>query len=89
MQKIKCNYTEYLLVPANGVEFGDVETADGVKCHLEFQATWHNADGRFDDELESVCQKYYNFPFSSIRSIWISRLGRVDDYWHLIKLLKI
>ena len=89
MQKINCKFAEHLLVPANGIEFGDVETVDGVKCHTSFQATWNNRDGFFDDELESVSQKYYNCPFSTIKSIWISRLGRVDDFWNLVKLIKI
>ena len=89
MQKIQSKFVEYLLVPANGIEFGEVETIDGVQCRTEFQATWNNGNGFFDDELESLCQDRYGCSFSSIKSIWFGRLGRLSDYWHLVKLIKL
>lgn len=87
--KIRAKFAEKLLVPANGIEFGEVETSDGIKCRTEFQATWNNADGMFDDELENICQREYGCSFQAIKSIWISRLTKVSDYWHLVKLIKI
>ena len=87
--KIKAKFAERLLVPANGIVFGEVETADGIMCRTEFQATWNIAGGLFDEELEAVCQREYKCSFQTIRSIWISRLGYASDYWHLVRLIKI
>lgn len=87
--KISAKFAEKLLVPANGIEFGEVETFDGIKCRTEFLATWNNADGMFDEELEGVCQREYGCSFRAIKSIWIGRLGRLSDYWHLVKLIKL
>ena len=87
--KIQSKFVERLLVPANGIEFGEVETTDGIMCRTEFQATWNNADESFNDELESICQREYKCSFQAIKSIWIGRLGYVSDYWHLVKLIKI
>lgn len=89
MTRINAKFAEYLLVPANGIAFGEVETTDGIMCRTEFQATWNNADGSFDDELDGICQREYKCSFQSIRSIWIGRLGYVSDFWHLVKLIKI
>jgi len=87
--KIRAKFAEKLLVPANGIVFGEVETTDGIMCRTEFQTTWNNADGFFDDELEGVCQREYGCSFRAIKSIWIGRIGYVSDYWHLVKLIKI
>lgn len=89
MQKIKSKFVELLLVPANGIERGELETLDGIKCRAEFRTTWNNADGFFDDELDEICQREYGCAFSSIKSIWYGRLGYVSNYWHLVKLVKI
>ena len=87
--RIKAKFAEKLLVPANGITSGEVETADGIMCRAEFQTTWNNADGLFDDELEGVCQREYGCSFQTIKSIWISRIGILSDYWHLVKLIKL
>lgn len=87
--KIKAKFAEKLLAPANGIQFGEVETADGIKCRTEFQATWNNADGFFDEELDEICHREYGCSFRAINSIWLSRLGHLSDYWHLVKLIKI
>lgn len=89
MQKINAKFADKLLVPANGICRGEVETADGVMCRTEFQATWNNTGGMFDDELDSICQREYKCSFQAIKSIWIGRLGQLSDYWHLVKLIKI
>lgn len=90
MQGIQSKYTEYLLAPENAIGSEDiVVTTDGVKCKLAYQSTWNNEGGRFDDRLEDVCQKYYGCPFSTIRSIWISRIGNLGVFWHLVKMEKV
>jgi hypothetical protein len=87
--KIKSKFVDKLLVPANGIMRGEVETSDGVRCMAEFRTTWDNADGFCDEELEAISQREYGCPFSAIRSIWIGRLGNVSDIWHLVKLIKL
>ena len=94
--KIQAKSAEYILCPANAIEDAFykrnpdnpycLETVDGAENIATFICSWCNRDCVYDDELEAVCQKYYGMTFEAIRSMWIGRLGRVDDYWHLIKL---
>ena len=96
--KIEAKFNEYVLCPRNAIEYGfytrnpsvlsELVTADGSVCEAEFIATWNDTGGVYDEEFDSICQSRFGAPFVSIRSIWISRLGRLDDYWHLIKLKK-
>lgn len=87
--KIQSKYTNRLLLPANGLPGYEFETRDGVPCRATLIATWNNSDGRYDAELECVCQDLFSQPFSFIRSIWLGRLGHLDNYWHLIAMEKV
>lgn len=94
--KIQAKSAEYILCPANAIEDAFykrkadspflLKTADGAKHSVVFLCTWFNHGSVYDEELEAACQRYYGMTFEGIRSIWIGRLGRVDDFWHLIKL---
>lgn len=87
--KIQCKFAEYMLAPANAIMDADTyETMDGVTCRLKYISTWNNSDGSYDEALEDVCQRKFGCSFSTIRSIWISRLGSVDVYWHLVTMIK-
>lgn len=91
MQKIASKYTETLIAPWNafvGFPAGECETIDGVRCTCKAVCTWNNADGGFDEEIDYLCQKYYGCSFQAIKSIWIGRLGRVSNVWHMVKLNK-
>lgn len=88
--KIQCKFAEWMLAPSNAIQQAETyETMDGVTCRLKYISTWNNSGGDYDEELEDVCQSKFGCPFSTIRSIWISRLGRVDVYWHLVKMIKV
>ena len=98
--RIDSKFTEFVFCPMNAVDSGFYSrtdfrqpvhfvTKDGVECVPEFVSGWNNEDGRYDGRFDELCQEHYGFPFRSIRSIWVSRLGRVENYWHLIKLTKI
>ena len=89
MYRINCKYAELLLAPANAICGDQVETTDGVKCRLEYQSTYNNDDGAFDERLDDICNEQYGCPFQTIKSIWISRLGSVSTYWHLVKMVKL
>ena len=94
--KIQAKFNEYVLCPRNAIEPGfytrnpailpELVTADGSVCEAEFISTWNDTGGVYDDEFDNICQCRFGVPFVSIRSIWIGRLGRIDDFWHLIKL---
>ena len=94
--KIQAKSAEYILCPANAIEDAFykrkaddtflLQTVDGAKHEVVFLCTWFNHGSVYDDELEAACQRYYGMTFEGIRSMWIGRLGHVDDYWHLIKL---
>lgn len=95
---IQAKSAEYVFCPANAIEpefyrrnpytpFRMV-TTDGIVNDATFIETWYDRAGVFTDEFDSVCQRYYGMNFESIKSIWIGRLGTLDDYWHLIKLEK-
>ena len=64
-------------------------TLDGQTCHGRFIETCNNGDNYCADVLEQICQRMFGKPFSLIKTLWIGRLGLVDNYWHLIKLSKI
>lgn len=78
-----------MLLPGNAVEFGRSETADGVACEVKPVTVWDNSDGRYDEEIDDICQKRWGFPFAHIRSGWLGRIGRLNDVWHLVRLEKI
>ena len=93
MQDILCKYNEYILAPANAFRSGiirdEFETLDGIRCRSEIDTVWNNENGQYDEELNIVCHKHYGCPFSAIRSLWFGRLGTVDKYWHLVKMVKV
>jgi hypothetical protein len=90
MTTLKCKYAEEILIPDNGI-FRDSEykTADGQRVSVQFITTWNNRDGSFDNELDEICQRKWGIAFRAMKSVWISRLGTIGDYWHLIKLTKV
>lgn len=94
--RIQAKFAEYVFCPANAIEYEfynrdscvipEFITNDGTTHRPTFISTWNNLDRVYEDEFEDICQKYYDEPFVTIRSIWIGRLDRIDDFWHLIKL---
>lgn len=91
MITLQCKFKELILLPANAIDTREKQyrTVDGIDVSVQFISTWNNKDGQYDERLDDLCLREYNTPFSMIRSIWIGRLGVVDDYWHLIKLTKV
>lgn len=90
MERIQCKYADRVLIPSNGTpKSEEVVTSDGVRCRMKFLATWNNEGDRYEKEFEGICQQKYKASFRAIRSIWIARLGHVDNYWHLINLIKL
>lgn len=62
-------------------------TGEVVKIH--WCGTFNNEKGWCEDDLENLSQRLYNWTFSRVRSIWIARLGKVDDWWDWIKMYKV
>lgn len=90
MKVIKSKYVEFLLAPANAIDNADVVvTSDGVTCKLVYQATFNNEDGRFDDRLDDICRDKYGSSLEVIKNLWTGRLGKLSDYWHLVKMIKV
>ena len=97
--RIQAKSSEFVFCPANAIEhefylrnqniIPELVSSDGIVHRCTFVGTWNNAGGIYEDEFENICQSRYGMPFVSIRSMWIGRIGRIDDYWHLIKLEKI
>jgi len=89
MNSIKAKYAEWVLVPKeglSGIESGDYRTLDGKVCHADLISIWDNRDGRFDDQLDHVCQKYWGLSFSYVKSIWAERCWEIEGYWYLLNL---
>lgn len=95
--KIFCNFADEALVPHEAFErkfferctpFTDQSfiTNDGVKCNVEFIGTWAMVK---DGELDHTCESRWGCKFSAVRSMWIDRLMRVGDTWHLIRMTRI
>lgn len=90
---IKAKYTDKILIPdfalPRGLKEGaQLETMDGVSCLAHFLSTWDNTDGRYDEELDGLCQRQWGVPFQAIRSVWIGRINNIDSLWHYIELKK-
>lgn len=97
--RIESKFADVILFPSNAIEpefwascVGDKATfitLDDVVCKARWICTWRNTDGQYDDELETICQGRWNVPFVTLRSMWISRLNTVDEFWHLVKFTKV
>lgn len=90
MRAIACKFRDLILLPANAIDplEKNYRTADGIDVTIQFISTWNNKGGEYDEQLDDICNREYNTPFSMIRSIWIGRLGMADEFWHLIRLTK-
>lgn len=87
---LMCKYAGEVLIPENGIGNGEeFRTSDGVDVRVRYISTWNNKDGAYDEELDDLCQRKWGVTFSSIRSVWFARLGRVGDFWHLVKMIKV
>ena len=89
MNWIQSKFAERVLVPREGISGhgpGKYETQDGKVCDAIFISIWDNADGRYDDQLDFVCRKYWDMPFSRFRSLWIARVGELKGFWYLVQL---
>lgn len=96
--KVSAKFADDIFCPSNAIEarfwnrhpspIVDIQftTTDGRLCVPEFQATWNNSDGRYDEEFDNFCQRKFGLSYKALRSVWIGRLGRCDNYWHWIKL---
>ena len=89
MNSIKAKYAEWVLVPKeglSGIESGDYRTLDGKICHADLISVWDNRSGRYDEQLDHVCQKYLGISFSYVKSIWSERCWEIEGYWYLLNL---
>ena len=97
--KIYCIYSEFVLCPDNAIEYRFYkrnpydsfifETTDDIFVDPEFIATWKILEGDSTSHFNCLTKTLWNRSFEQIRSLWISRLGSIGDYWHFIKLKKI
>jgi len=89
MSNIYCDFSEQVLLPKEAFEkfgFGPYKTRDGKVCDAIFISVWNNADGRYNEQLDYICMKYWNVHFDTMRSMWFGRLGGVGDYWYFLQL---
>lgn len=95
--RIEAKYAPEVLMPKNAIERRffedptaqneyDFVTSDGKVCKARFMSAWDNGGGRYDERLDFICMKKWKTPFEALKSLWISRLGVVDDCWYLIAL---
>ena len=89
MNSIKAKYAPKVLVPKeglSGIEAGKYETADGKVCTALFISLWDDRDGRYDDQLDHICRKYWDLPFSYVKSLWMERCWEIEGYWYILEL---
>lgn len=95
--RIEAKYAPKVLLPKNAIERAffedpttqkeyDFITSDGKVCKARFMTAWNNEGGRYDEELDFICMKNWKTQYASVKSLWISRLGVIDDCWYLIAL---
>lgn len=90
MKQIQCKFVSRVVVPANALkpEEYEYQTSDGIICRISYEIGWKIEDEWFLEELEDICQKIHGCSFETIKSLWFSRLGRLSDWWYVIKLTK-
>lgn len=89
MNSIKAKFAERILVPKegmSGIEPGDFLTTDGKVCSATFISCWDNKDGRYDEQLDYLCRKYFDLPFPYIKSLWMERCWEIEGYWYMLLL---
>lgn len=95
--RISARFVDEALVPARALDcdyHGDNDeaefvTTDGVVVKLKFICTMNNADDWCRDSLEAYCEINYKRPFDQIEYMWVDKLGRLDDWWHVVKMKRI
>lgn len=97
--RIQAKFAPDIFFPSNALEerfwersgYENVRftTLDDKNCIPQFISTTNNRDGEYDSNFDDFCQRMFGLPFVNIKSMWISRLGKVDYYWHWVKLIKI
>lgn len=63
--------------------------SNGVVVKAHWCGTFNNEKGWCEKDLERHSQRLYGWTFSRVRSHWIARLGKVEDWWDRIKLYKV
>lgn len=96
--RIQAKYAPDVFFPSNAVDErfwkrdwnvnADIrfETLDGKICIPKFISTTNNRDGWADERFDDFCKRKFDIPFCNLRSMWISRLGKIDYYWHWVQL---
>lgn len=99
--RIQTKFAPEVLVPSNAIDntywgrpyrsFVEMrfETLDGVIVRPEFTATWNLKEDSREDFMDEFCMSKWSIPFCNLSSVWTSRLGKLDNYWHYIKLTRI
>lgn len=95
--RLNAKYVDEALLPARafGYDFkgdninAEFETSDGLIVKLEFVSTMNNTDGFCKDFLESFCNRRYGMTLQQYEYHWIDRLDRLDDWWHIVKMVKV
>lgn len=89
--KISTRYAEVALIPdeiLQGEYNPDVirETWDGVFVKFKFLGSFFRDS---DEVLDDICHKLYNMSFIDVRGHWSARLGRLNNVWHKVKMIKV
>lgn len=96
--RIQAKFAPDVFFPSNAVEerfwkrtYSDntevrFVTMDGKTCIPKFISTTNNKDGWADERFDDFCQRMFNISFRQMRSLWFGRLGKLDYYWHWVKL---
>ena len=61
----------------------------GEVVYLRWCGTFRNECGESQSQLDDTCQRLYSWAFARVRSNWIARLEKVDDWWDLVELVKV
>lgn len=68
---------------------GVFECMGGERVRVEWIGVYRNEKGESARELENLAQRLYGWSFARLQSTWIARLGKVDGWWDLLKLVKV
>lgn len=95
--RISTKYIQEALIPAMALDcdfHGDNASAtfvtrDGHNVRLEFQNTMNNNGGFCEERLQSYCLEKYGMSFRRYEEMWVDRLGGLDNWWHVVKMVEV
>lgn len=90
---LNLKYSEIALIPCELTENDPQDMVykliSGERVIFTFISTWNNLGKYHDKELDNLSKKLYDLSFGIVYSAWVSRLGKLSNWWAEVKMTKV